>query len=862
MSHKFPSVDIVWFASLCVMRRPTLHLAAALLLSAAGTAQQPTDAITTLRDVHVLLQRNCIECHGADKQKGETRFDTLAKLAPADRAELLGRALEMVQLGEMPPEDEPQPSHEERKQLSAWLTAQLDAADGPARRDKLRYPHYGNLVDHEQLFSGAVHAKAYTPSRRWLVSPQIFHERVMDVFQLTGRDRQNKQHSSFVGVTNPFILTDHSGVRYYDIDALDGGDLLVMLGNAKWIADRQILIARLVGGDKQVAFPNPKDRWKPRSLPKSYAAFTTILRKTDAPTLAEMTAAVQEQFDCVLRQPANDAQQNKYVELMRSSIALAGNAAGLRQMLVAVLLESDFVYRREFGNGPVDQHGRNQLAPREAAYAISYALGDRRPDAKLTQAAVMGKLATGKDYAREVRRLLADPNYYRGQIDPSLNGKHFRSNVTSHPKIIRFFREFFGYPTATKIFKDPPRSGGIYRNPGRGTTATPGRLILETDRMVTRFVENDQDVFRLLLTSNEFYVYHDKDNAKGQQIIAEWQQAYERLKHSNWRTEPKQVLAEHLEFLKGIKSMRVKDASRPGELINYMHFFDDYFGQGIKPFTTHPWAHGYTLHHAPLYNLPPTPGIGRYGSWKSSKYLGDKIAKKTFWDYPTKQPFRIKQRMGILTHPSWLIAHSTNFFPDAIRRGRWIREKLLAGRVPDVPITVDAQVPDDPHKTFRLRVEEVTAPNECWKCHKHMNPLGLPFESFDDFGRFRTEEALEHPDNLIKPGNGKTTFDVYPTAPVVTTGGLTGTGDPQLDGNVVDAFDLIGRLARSGRVRQSIIRHAFRFYLGRNELLSDAQTLLNADRAYVDNGGSFRAVIVSLLSSDSFVYRKAPKDKS
>jgi hypothetical protein len=78
------------------------------------------------------------------------------------------------------------------------------------------------------------------------------------------------------------------------------------------------------------------------------------------------------------------------------------------------------------------------------------------------------------------------------------------------------------------------------------------------------------------------------------------------------------------------------------------------------------------------------------------------------------------------------------------------QEKLLAGRVPDVPITVDAQVPDDPHKTFRQRVEMVNGANECWKCHKQMNPLGLPFEMYDDFGRFRTEEELEHPDNIIQ----------------------------------------------------------------------------------------------------------------
>ena len=83
------------------------------------------------------------------------------------------------------------------------------------------------------------------------------------------------------------------------------------------------------------------------------------------------------------------------------------------------------------------------------------------------------------------------------------------------------------------------------------------------------------------------------------------------------------------------------------------------------------------------------------------------------------------------------------------------------------------------------------------------------------------------------------------------------TGDPTLDGDVENAFDLVERLARSDRVRQSIIRYAFRFFLGRNETLSDSKTLMDADKAYLENGGSFDEVIVSLLTSDSFVLRKS-----
>ncbi|MEM1068768.1 MAG: DUF1585 domain-containing protein, partial [Planctomycetota bacterium] len=74
--------------------------------------------------------------------------------------------------------------------------------------------------------------------------------------------------------------------------------------------------------------------------------------------------------------------------------------------------------------------------------------------------------------------------------------------------------------------------------------------------------------------------------------------------------------------------------------------------------------------------------------------------------------------------------------------------------------------------------------------------------------------------------------------------------------DVQDALELIAELADSDRVRQSIIRHVFRYFMGRNEMISDSATLIAADRAYVESGGSFDALLMSLLTSDSFLYRK------
>ena len=626
-----------------------------------------------------------------------------------------------------------------------------------------------------------------------------------------------------------------------------------MLGNAKWIADKQILAARLKTPQKEELLKglSSKDRWYPKVTPE---AFEKIVLKAEPPTDEEMMTAVEKQFDCVLMRKPTKEELAKYVDLLRSSIQLAGNAEGLRQMLFAVLLESDFLYRLELGGGEPDEFGRRKLTPHEGSLAIAYALGDRSPDPELSKAAQEGRLESKEDYRREVERLLADQNYYKGPVDHKISGKNMRSHETSHPKIVRFFREFFGYPKAAKIFKDIERSDGFYQNPGRGTLGTPGFLIKEADRVVDWYLKKDENVFENLLTSEEYFVYHDKDNETGHKIIAEWTQAYERLKDTDWKQNPEKVIEENLDFLNTKKSVRVSGTKSKREFMRYMHFWGETIGKGRTPFTTPSFAHGYYYNHSVFYNLPPTPNPFRYGGVENKNHKG--LDDVEFWDYPVEQPFEVSQRKGLLTHPAWLIAHSSNFHTDPIKRGRWIREKLLAGSVPDVPITVDAQIPEDPHKTLRERVESVTEKAECRKCHERMNPLGFPFEVFDDFGRYRIDEPLEYEEQLVSKAKKKNGANLYKTKSVRTVGALRGTGDPNLDGEVSDPFDLIDRLAKSTRVRQSIIRHAFRFYMGRNEMMSDAQTLLDADQAYVRSGGSFNEVIISLLTSDSFRYRK------
>jgi hypothetical protein len=540
------------------------------------------------------------------------------------------------------------------------------------------------------------------------------------------------------------------------------------------------------------------------------------------------------------------------VALTRTYIKKLGKLKAIQKLIQTLILSSEFVYRQEFGSGEPDKHGRRMLSPRDASYAIAYALTDQSPDDELVQAAASGKLSTRDDYKREVTRILKRRDVYY-LIDPILADKNYRDNTTDTAiRKLRFFREFFGYPAAITIFKDEKRFGG-----DRLGNAT-SRLLSETDRIVEHILEKDQNVFEELLTTEKFFVYHDGDNERMQAASDRIKRIYDHFKDLDWQNFKKEDLLEHRDFLKEVKMRSVdpdklEARNRQGTTIQLFK----------KSMTTITARLDKGQQEAAPFDLYRGYGNDFMSGYNVAKFFNIRLDN---WDYQTTQPANVANRKGLLTHPAWLIAHAQNTETDPVIRGKWVREKLLAGTIPDVPITVDAVVPEDHHKTLRDRLASATETSYCWKCHQHMNPLGYAFEVYDDFGRFRLAESLEYPDNLVQTGPEQRgdhlvdTRDVYKTLPVDATGYLKGSGDDSLDGEVRDAMDLAERLAKSRRVRQSIIRHAFRYFMGRNETLSDSKTLIDAEQAYVDSNGSFDAVIVSLLTSDSFIYRKAIED--
>ena len=1029
---------------------------------------------TELREQATRVMRSyCVSCHGPNKQEGEVRLDALETIDAVDRQSLFGKAQNVIHLSEMPPKDAKQPRDAERKILLQWLNSQLTGNAAKALAEKLLRFEYGNVVDHQELFSGEHADKpGYTPDRRWLISEFIFNDRInrlldyhptRTIYGTTQRvhgdsgvhwspktERGNKFRRT---ITNPFLLPEKVGVRYSVHKRLTTGHLLTMVGNAKRVAGhmsseatmqarypamyalmkteldhRQTLRGRTqflktfsfmqrllkdIYGDqherllpkvvrKNIPYPGPPkhstngiqkrhenldflgrfNREDIRAILQGIATykrtdFTVIentakseLDRKNNPVWAPYSDANRAEYDSIILQserdwytegvsdyriqnrivtmklffdtwdmnrlyghikkgsfgrpkytPLNDTEMAVITETIKkhrepgdrhhqiidkcladwnASFKAAREAAGgadetlmsqliielyaqiferkptdseiaenvelfklymgkldrqqaIGKLIESLVLSTEFAYRDEFGQGAADEHGRRMMSPRNASYALAYALTDASPDEELVQAAEEGRLRSRDDYEREIRRILKRRDQWY-IVDENVQAANLNASVTNQPiRKLRFFREFFGYPKAQEVFKDDSRFGA-----GRHEQAV-SRLIDEADMLVEHILERDEHVFEELLTSDKFFIYHSGDNKAMQAGSDQLKQVYEYFRELDWKTWEPDDIAPHKAFMLTIWEFRKTRGGDNKSLLNtlkrMMPALELHFSAGQD--------HGMPYMKLAMGFWHGGNVLGRTGQQMRGEQVTSywNIDWKT-WDYPTHQPASVSNRKGMLTHPAWLIAHAQNLETDPIHRGKWIREKLLAGTIPDVPITVDAVIPPDHHKTLRQRMENRTGDAYCWRCHQKMDPLGFPFEIYDDFGRFRTKEYLEHPENLIKAAKrGETNefgaaLPVYKTLPVDPRGVLHGTGDAALDGDVDDAFDLIDRLAKSDKVRQSIIRHAFRYFLGRNEMLSDSKTLLDADKAYLDSNGSFDEVIVSLLCSDSFIYRK------
>lgn len=474
------------------------------------------------------------------------------------------------------------------------------------------------------------------------------------------------------------------------------------------------------------------------------------------------------------------------------------------------------LFRSEIGGEP-DATGRSRLTNDELALAVGDLLSTHPPGSTLPASyRADAPPATDPDWAQPaggwlgavrraaqdgtiqdpatIRRLLA---LYRGGNDPSREdiyytfdrrGLESRGERWLSSRVLGFFRQYFDYESANTIFKDTPEATSAWASDPRaaqevqrgfnnlqsGFYGYESRLVDQLDDTIARIVVDEEaagrDVFRALFTSR------------------------------TWR------LPSNLVNTNGVSCTSNANCTAPG----YASCLSiGLCGNSISSSTS-------STHR--VYGVGNVPNT-RAGRWV---------------DVPAGE------RAGVLTHPAWLTAHGANFEDDAslVRRGHWVREHVFCETVPGLEnVQVVAQLgPHSPTMSARARVVEATERSAsaaaCASCHRLMNSLGFPFESFNHAGIVRATDHGAAP-------SGATTVDNAP--------------EPALNRSYANVLEFTTAIADSSHARRCFVRHAFRYFMGRDETLSDACTLRTMEQAF--SGGSFYSMLDALATSDAFLYR-------
>ncbi|WP_437967554.1 DUF1592 domain-containing protein [Sorangium sp. So ce260] len=113
---------------------------------------------------------------------------------------------------------------------------------------------------------------------------------------------------------------------------------------------------------------------------------------------------------------------------------------------------------------------------------------------------------------------------------------------------------------------------------------------------------------------------------------------------------------------------------------------------------------------------------------------------------------------GILAHGSFLTGHGGAKLSSPTQRGKMVRTRLLCQPLPPPPPGVDPNIkPAETPTTTRALVEQHVNDSSCAACHERMDKIGVGFEHYDTFGRWRNDEAgfpIDATGTIVLPPSG------------------------------------------------------------------------------------------------------------
>lgn len=757
-----------------------------------------------------ILKEHCYKCHGEKKQKGKLRLDTLSPdlLKSRIAAETWHDVRDALNLGEMPPEEEPELSREKRQILVGWVNQEIDA-----------------LIEAKKSTGGRVVLRRLNRSE----------------YQNTMRDLLGIEHN-YVKDFPPESLSE-DGFRN------DGSTLQISDLQMEYYlkAAREGLRKAIVLG------PRPKViRQEFTKTVKDKNRGSNILDK-DQQFIVKLME-YPEEGEVIIRTTvrAKHAENRGYPQL-RAAIGYRADVQAPRAFIKSQDVASEdwqeFQFRSRIENFPLPSKTQSKFPGLLVWLDNSYAEGRDKPlkargNGK-KQKQTKGPLTYPQIEVQSMEFIGPvfeqwPPRHHTALLAPRKSGENEAAHVSK--LLTRFMSRAF-------------------RRPVDKSETLPYLKFYQSIRpTLTSFEEAMQETFAMILISPDF-LYLVEPSSETKRPLNDWEMA-SRLSYFLWSTMPdtqlfKLAREKKLRDPKVLQSEieRMISDERSWQFIeqfadqwldlgavqrvainpNYYPKFDDALKTSMRQESLHFFKEIFQKDLSALNFLD-----------SEFTMLNEPLAKHYGLTGPRGSSFeRVAlnpkdHRGGVLTHGSILLGNSTGEDSHPVKRAVWIRERLLDDPPSDPPPNVpnlDSTNPDFANLSVRDQLAAHREEPSCKDCHRGIDPWGIPMESYGGDGLWR--------DKILRK---KTKGKGMNKLPVETE---TILPDGHEIGSIVDLKSYLLK-NKKDQFAKAFTSKLLTYALGRRLEITDEKAVEDLTGKFIANNFRIKPLIQLVVASETF----------
>jgi hypothetical protein len=779
-------------------------------------------------DVFPVLLDRCFRCHGSEEQKGDVRLDSLSTDMVGDSAaaEIWHDVLGVINRGEMPPEDEPQPTDRQRRGLVNWLTQEIDRAidakkstgGRPVLRRLNRVEYQNTMRDllgidtnfaanlppesvSEDGFKNnglvlqmsALQLEYYLEAARSALqkvivpatAPEVFRHVLEEGQENGGRTLQNVGRSNVLGRTTVFLS------RIEETYPENGEFLLRVRARAELkVGHGYPRLQVSIGFRADTQFPQ------------------RIVGSTDVQSESIKTYEFRGRIEDF---PLPSRTQSKFPGLLIKVTNLYDDGSPIA----------------EPSTEPVAEQGKKKRK-RQKVWKVE----DHMPKIHLESVEFIGPVFESWP-----------PKHHTDILFPSrARDRNERGYVTTVLK--RFMARAYRRPVAAEELNPFL----LYFDKARETLPTFEEAIRETLAMV--------------LVSPDF-LYLMEPSGSEKRLLNDWEIA-SRLSYFLWSTMPDEGLftaAEERMLTKPAKLRRI--TSRMLADPRCWQFIDQFVDQWLDVSAVDRVAVNPEFY--PLWDDDLKPSIRGEARHFFAEILQQRLSALNFLDSdfamlnaplarhyglagPRGMEFeRVElppshERGGVLAQASMLLGNSTGEDSHPVKRAVWIRERLLddppADPPPNVP-SLDAENPDFAQLSVRRQLEAHRQQASCNDCHRGIDPWGIALEQFGADGLLRDVIPRREPDDRKKM------FDQVVESSTTLPDGSAVAGLADLKAYLL--------AAKSERFARALVAKLLAYALGRSLELTDEAAIEKLTTEFIDHDYQLHFLVRQIVTSEAFL---------